>query len=283
MLKENGTLNLSSDLTNRTVKGMAVDSDGTRRGPSAANDLDLILDTDMRARFGRMTSPLTGTSLARYIKLSQPTWKGFITAFRTTIRELKSLGKFKNIERRNIFARLRVAYMGIVHHSLSIDLVAASLRQREFATKITNAECSGMDSPFALFKATTRYHKFMLLMSRGSKNRFLVPTLDIDLCWHTHQLFPSSYREWCLQHLKRVVNHDDTIGKGDLSQGLRDTSLAWLEAYREPYTTDDLRKEYFSTARKVAGIIFPPYGLHMLSKGKKLDKARTGSASRCIC
>lgn len=258
---------------------MAVDSDGTRRGPLAANDLSVILDTDMRAHVGRSISPLSGTSLARYITLSQPTWKGFINAFRSSIRELKSVGKFKDIERRNIFARLRVAYMGIVHHSLSIDLVAASLRQREFATKITNAECAGMDSPFALFKATTRYHKFMLLMNRDSKKPFLVPTMDIDLCWHTHQLFPRSYREWCLQHLQRAVNHDDTIGKGDLSQGLRNTSLAWLEAYREPYTTDDLRKGYFTSGRKVAGILCPPYGLHMLSKGKKLDKARTGSGS----
>jgi len=259
-----------------------VDSDGTRRGVSAVDDLDLILDTDLQARVGRTISSVTGTSLARYITLSQPTWKGFILAFQATVRELKSVGKFKNIDRRSIFARLRVAYMGIVHQSLSIDLVAASLRQREFATKITSAECSGMDSPFALFKATTRYHKFMLLMNRGSKKSFLVPTLDIDLCWHTHQLFPCSYREWCLEHLHRAVNHDDTVGKGDLSQGMRATSLAWLEAYREPYTTDDLRKGYFSPGRKVAGIICPPYGLHMLNKGRKLDKARTGSASRCF-
>jgi hypothetical protein len=168
--------------------------------------------------------------------------------------------------------------MGLVYRDLSIDLVAAALRQREFAKKITSTECAGMDSPFALFKATTRYHKFMLLMKRqGKKHENLVPTLDIDLCWHTHQLFPRPYREWCLEHLGRAVNHDDTIGTASLSQGLRQTSLAWLGAYREAYTTDDLKKSYYSTGRKVAGIIFPPYGLHMLSVGRKLEQARTGT------
>ena len=104
----------------------------------------------------------------------------------------------------------------------------------------------------------------------------LVPTLDIDLCWHTHQLSPGPYRDWCMEHLGRGINHDDTLGKGSLEAGLRETSLAWFEAYREGYTTDNLRKEYFSTKRKVAGVLFPPYGLHMLNKGNKLNKARTG-------
>ena len=259
---------------------MAIDPDGSRPHFLATNDLDIVLDSSIIVRSKGRFATLSGTSLYTYIRRDNPTWKGFIEAFRDTIKELKAARKFRNIDQRNIFARLRVAYMGIVHPFLSIDLVAASLRQREFATKITSPECSGMDSPFALYKATTRYHKFMLLMNRdGKKARFLVPTMDIDLCWHTHQLFSRPYREWCLQHLHRAINHDDTIGSGDLGQGLRVTSLAWLEAYREPYTTDDLKKGYFTTERKVAGILFPPYGLHMWSKGKKLDKARTGNSS----
>ena len=249
---------------------MAIASDGTVRGDEAVIDLDVVLNTTVDARTGRQTA------LRVYLSDNRPTWQGFIKTFQATIRELKAAQKFRQVNKRNIFARLRVAYMGIVHHSLSIDLVAASLRQREFATKITSVECAGMDSPFALYKATTRYHKFMLLMNRGAKNRFLVPTMDIDLCWHTHQLFSRPYREWCLEHLHRAINHDDTIGTGDLGSGLRTTSLAWLAAYREPYTTDDLRKGYITTERKVAGILFPPYGLHLWNKGRKLDKARTG-------
>jgi Glycine-rich domain-containing protein-like len=248
---------------------------------------------------------VVGTPLAGYTRISNEdlTWKNFFDAFRETLTELKAEGKFKDISNRNIFARLRAAYMGIVWRDLSIDLVAASLRQREFARKITGEECQGMDSPFALYKATTRYHKFLLLLKRSQpsneKNpmrrkkmsffkamseqpsstrvpKHLVPTLDIDLCWHTHQLFPRAYREWCLEHLGRAVNHDDTIGKESLDHGLRSTSLAWLEAYREPYTSDDVRKAYLTPARKVAGVLFPPYGLHLLNKERKLKQAQLG-------
>lgn len=108
------------------------------------------------------------------------------------------------------------------------------------------------------------------------KTTNFVPTLDIDLCWHTHQLFPVSYRQWCIEHLGTAINHDDTIGRGDLNVGLRETSLAWYKAYRESYTTDDLRGTYFSTGRKVAGALFPPYGLYMLRRGQQLNQARLG-------
>jgi hypothetical protein len=103
-----------------------------------------------------------------------------------------------------------------------------------------------------------------------------VPTLDIDLCWHTHQLSPRPYREWCVENLGRGINHDDTIGKSNLKDGLRFTSISWLEAYKEPYTTDDLKKEYVTTGRKVAGVLFPLYGLHVMAKAKRLEQAQTG-------
>jgi hypothetical protein len=132
--------------------------------------------------------------------------------------------------------------MGILWHDISIDLVAAALRQREFATKITSAELASLDTPLALFKATTRYHKFLLLMRRKKEGKRvpLVPTLDIDLCWHTHQLSTGEYRKWCVEHLGLAINHDDTVGKESLDNGLRETSAAWYDAYRETYSTENV-------------------------------------------
>jgi len=232
----------------------------------------------------------TPTNLAIYIKTDNPSWEGFIPSFRKTAIELRSVRLMRALSRTNIFASIRSGYMGILWQDLSIDLVAASLRQREFAKRITGSECSGIDTPFALFKANTRYHKFLLLMNRktaSKKNINLVPTLDIDLCWHTHQLVPVPYRNWCIEHLGTAINHDDTIGRGDLNIGLRETSLAWYDTYREPYTTDDLRQTYFSTGRKVTGVLFPPYGLYMLRKGQKLNQARLGTfplfSINCSC
>lgn len=228
------------------------------------------------SRQGAFESPLKS-----YITKADPTWKDFVSVFIETNKGLKSGFLLKNLSRRHLFPSIRSAYMGIVWRELSIDLVAAALRQREFTKKIVGPQCAGFDSPSALYKANTRYHKFLLLIRPNSSNKkaakHFVPTLDIDLCWHTHQLFPVSYRAWCIEHIGTAINHDDTVGSGDLNVGLRNTSLAWCQKYREPYTTDDLRGAYFSKGRKIVGTLFPPYGLYMLRKGQKLKHARMGT------
>lgn len=162
----------------------------------------------------------------------------------------------------------------------SLDLVEASLRQREFTTRIIN-ECGGIDSVPELEKAIRRYYQFLQLMKKKSqitgKHVPLVPTLDIDLAWHTHQLFPQAYRDYCVEHVGRQINHDDSIEKDVIASGLRSTSLAWLKEYKEPYTSKNLRKAYFTRSRIAIGVLFPPYGIIVLRVGKKLQKAQLGS------
>lgn len=166
----------------------------------------------------------------------------------------------------------------VVWKDLSLDLVAASLRQRTFAEKITRL-MRGVGLASALTQGITRYQSFMLLMTRTSS---LVPTLDIDLCWHTHQLYLGSYQRWCIHHIGRVIDHDDTIGKAGENQGLRKTSLVWFQAYHKGYASNDLRNEYFSRARRVAGVLFLPYGLYVIWKGYKLNQTRLRIITR-VC
>ena len=46
---------------------------------------------------------------------------------------------------------------------------------------------------------------FLDLMS-SSPASFFVPTLDIDLVWHTHQLFPQRYSSDCEQYVHRFID-----------------------------------------------------------------------------
>jgi len=39
-----------------------------------------------------------------------------------------------------------------------------------------------------------------------SQGSFFVPTIDIDLAWHTHQLLARRYQEDCLELVGRYVN-----------------------------------------------------------------------------
>jgi len=223
-------------------------------------------------------------SLQQYIcTTTHPSWNELISSFRLTTRHLKSTRRWQKISRKSIFSSLRLSYKDLLWRRLSIDLVAASLRQREFARKITGPESKSLDCPLALSHAIFRYSKFLQLMKRQGpsphKHITFVPTLDIDLCWHTHQLSPRAYREWCLSHLSRPINHDDTIGVADLDKALRETSLTWLKEYSEGYTTDHLKRKYFSPRRRIAGILFPIYGLYLLYKGRKLEQAQASSGT----
>ncbi|KAK3293783.1 uncharacterized protein B0H64DRAFT_461984, partial [Chaetomium fimeti] len=77
-----------------------------------------------------------------------------------------------------------------------------------------------------------RYLKFLGLIKDNPKAVF-VPTLDIDLIWHTHQLSPAAYDAYCRAHVGRPVNHDDTIAAPGRSSALDDTKRRWALTYHE--------------------------------------------------
>lgn len=170
----------------------------------------------------------------------------------------------------------RAAPPRVVWRDLSVDLVRACLIQRITAERITSEECRDLRLPFALQRATIRYHKFILLMDPRSPSRgkLLVPTLDIDLCWHTHQLFAPDYQNWCIAHIGRPIDHNDTIMELSLADGLHYTSLSWFKAYQTGYTTTDMRRQYFTVERITAAVLFPLYGYYMLWWGHKLAKSQ---------
>jgi len=238
------------------------------------SDLRSVLGSDMKSAMlhdGHRHRMSGTTSLKSYLyETNDATWEGFENSFDRTLQELKCGRKDP---RRHVFRRLRSAYEGIVWPEFSIDLVGACLRQMSFTTKMVHNSAMHLPSETALSTALLRYSKFLNLMKNSKTNIGFVPTLDIDLCWHTHQLFPVSYRAWCIEHIGRAVNHDDSIGKGSLLEGLRSTSIEWRETYHEGYVTCDLRKGYLTRVRKIVGIVFPPYGLFILLVGRKLSKA----------
>lgn len=57
----------------------------------------------------------------------------------------------------------------------------------------------------ALQHAVARYHAFLDLMT-SSPASFFVPTLDIDLIWHTHQLMSDSYETHTMMYVQRFID-----------------------------------------------------------------------------
>ncbi|GAA5898176.1 uncharacterized protein JCM6883_000947 [Sporobolomyces salmoneus] len=122
----------------------------------------------------------------------------------------------------------------------SIDLAMATLRQANFIEKMHGLGWTfreWLSTPphenEILMRCVARYHAFMDLLS-SSVSLFAVPTLDIDLAWHTHQLH-STYRVDTARTVGRAIDHDDKVEETDLGFGFDDTARLWEERFKVPY------------------------------------------------
>ncbi|POR36275.1 Glycine-rich domain-containing protein 2 [Tolypocladium paradoxum] len=106
-----------------------------------------------------------------------------------------------------------------VDAKLAVALRDAVERQAEFVDKM-NAHM-WIRSPAlegTIRRGVDRYGKFLDLL-RLYDGTTIVPTLDIDLVWHTHQCAAAFYARGMRAIVGRFVNHDDTIVKEQLGTG----------------------------------------------------------------
>lgn len=107
----------------------------------------------------------------------------------------------------------------------ALDLVGAVLRQGVFVNKMKGIDW--IHSP-ALESTMTRLRKkytiFFQIMAENP-GHIAVPTLDVDLAWHTHQLTPSAYFAYSVHKMSdEFVDHDDKIDENKLSDAFEWTS-----------------------------------------------------------
>ncbi|KDQ51291.1 hypothetical protein JAAARDRAFT_73757 [Jaapia argillacea MUCL 33604] len=122
----------------------------------------------------------------------------------------------------------------------SIDLVGAVVRQGSFIAKLYelgwmetrrfDMKEDGEALPFAV----ARYHAFLDLVASSPSEEF-VPTIDIDLAWHTHMLIPWQYASDCMEFVGRYVDHEDKVGNSQLSLAFDETCRAWKVRFSVPY------------------------------------------------
>jgi hypothetical protein len=119
--------------------------------------------------------------------------------------------------------------------ALGAQLVAAVLRQSDFIEKMNFK--LWIRSPAVgdtLERAVARYEQFLQLI-RVYRDVTLVPTLDIDLVWHTHQCSPTVYRRATRQLVGRFVDHNDSLGNDALATGFQKTRELYLVRFGSEY------------------------------------------------
>lgn len=118
----------------------------------------------------------------------------------------------------------------------ALDLVGAVMRQGTFITKMEGFDW--LRSPVlkhTVTRAIKRYRGFFEVMA-AFPNNVVVPTFDVDLIWHTHQLCSPNYYDYSIRHCNNVfIDHDDKIGDGALGNAFKWTCEAYAKLTGEPY------------------------------------------------
>ncbi|KAH9615627.1 hypothetical protein KSS87_011780 [Heliosperma pusillum] len=132
-----------------------------------------------------------------------------------------------------------VLQKNVIEKFTSYDLVAAAKRQASFAFQVCRPHM--MDERF-LREAAARYKGFLHLIRTNrmlSLERLCVPTYDVDLMWHAHQLYPEAYYKDTSELVGSVVPHDDTVSDrtkgGKLDKGQFETTRQWENTFGFSY------------------------------------------------
>nr|XP_036578938.1 chloroperoxidase [Colletotrichum truncatum]KAF6786321.1 chloroperoxidase [Colletotrichum truncatum] len=117
----------------------------------------------------------------------------------------------------------------------SYDLAAAINRQFDFSVKMSRYAWSRSPAAEAtLAQSINRYRNFFHLIG-AHPGTVMVPTLDIDLVWHTHQLSPLRYRAYSKKMAGRLIDHDDEISADRLQELSTDMQGLWRQEFGTEY------------------------------------------------
>ncbi|KAK4096990.1 hypothetical protein N658DRAFT_562095 [Parathielavia hyrcaniae] len=161
----------------------------------------------------------------------------------------------------------------------ALDLCGAVMRQGVFVEKMCRLDW--LHSPTArdtMARLLTKYGRFIYIM-QASKGQLAVPTLDVDLAWHTHQLSPSKYYQYTVTKVARFVDHDDKVEETKLSEQFEWTSKMYQEIFGEVYSEctcwycETIRSEHITGIEKVTKV----FGLS--KQGKIAETFHTSGAA----
>ena len=117
-----------------------------------------------------------------------------------------------------------------------LDLVGAVIRQGAFIEKMHAIDWLHSPSISATMdRLLVKYSRFFDIMGNYSNN-VAVPTLDVDLAWHTHQLSCQSYYTYATAKTSTFIDHDDKIEENKLSDAFEWTSKTYQKMFNEVYS-----------------------------------------------
>jgi hypothetical protein len=140
--------------------------------------------------------------------------------------------------------------------SFGLDLVGAVVRQGSFVEKMSNIDWLHSPAlPATMTRLILKYERFVDIMQDATN--MAVPTLDVDLAWHTHQLNPPSYLKYVVQKTRQFVDHDDKVAETALNDAFAWTCKTYEKKYGGKYSEctcwycESVREQNTSTASRI--------------------------------
>lgn len=120
----------------------------------------------------------------------------------------------------------------------AMDLVGAVIRQGTFVQKMHKLDWIRSHSVSVLSQLMERFiakHDVFWKIIVENPSQMVVPTLDVDLVWHTHQLAPRRYYNYSITTTERkkpirFIDHNDKIDEGRLSDAFEWTIKQYRKA-----------------------------------------------------
>ncbi|KAL0780689.1 hypothetical protein CaCOL14_002024 [Colletotrichum acutatum] len=153
----------------------------------------------------------------------------------------------------------------------SIDLVGCVMRQATFTEKMCKLKWLHFPTTRDIVRNLLgKYARFfeIIAITSPTEGKVAVPTLDVDLAWHTHQLSPQSYFVFTLSKTGTFVDHNDKVDEDRLSTAFEWTSKMYQERYGEIYS--ECKCWYCETVRVMA---LPTTKMFGIGKEEKLLEA----------
>jgi hypothetical protein len=193
--------------------------------------------SEIRSRITGLMTPYTNVTLTMDKVRNEI---NTVLADRDNIRQIDSVPTYKTryrLPRKSCIAVRKMMSRYWENFSLfALDLAGAVMRQGVFIEKMCKLDW--LHSPSAkdtMARLLTKYHRFMAIM-KAHPLQLAVPTLDVDLAWHTHQLSPGAYYRYTVDKTRRFVDHDDKIDDNTLSRQFEWTSKVYQDTYGEVYS-----------------------------------------------
>ena len=138
-------------------------------------------------------------------------------------------------EEREAIRRMMSRYWG--NSSIfAMELGGAVIRQSVFVDKMYSIDW--LHSPAAaqtMNRLLEKYSRFVEIMATFPLQAS-VPTLDVDIGWHTHQLSPKAYFDYMITKCRKFVDHNDKVDEDVLSESFTWTSKTYEKLFREVYS-----------------------------------------------